>query len=182
MEEIVINWAQNHSSIQSDVFLNFITHQTFTICFIILICFAVRLYFQQTSQNKINFIRLILVFGVSAIIGLLIKYSFFRLRPCYALTSVLQKTDGVTSSFPSGHTTLSFAIFFSCVYAKEKLAIILPLFLFSCLVGYSRIALGIHYPTDILAGITLSFIVTVLINKLLPSLLKNNILKKFIYE
>ncbi|MBB6459389.1 phosphatase PAP2 family protein [Flammeovirga kamogawensis] len=181
MEEIIINWAQSHSSIQFDEFLNFITHQTFNICFIILICFAVRLYFHQNPQNKINFLRLILVFGTSAVIGLLIKHSFFRLRPCYALTSVLQKTDGATSSFPSGHTTLSFAIFFSCVYAKEKLATILPLFLFASLVGYSRIALGVHYPTDILAGITLSFVVTILINSLLPSLLKNKLVYKLIY-
>ena len=92
--------------------------------------------------------------GLFANIGLTqaLKYSFDRGRP-YAtypdLDPVVFQND---PSFPSGHTSAAFhtATLISLHYPKWY--VIAPASLWASSVGYSRMHLGVHYPTDILAG------------------------------
>ena len=62
-----------------------------------------------------------------------------------------------SSSFPSNHASNVFALaaFFSYNYRK----LMIPCFITAALIGYSRIYLGAHYPTDVLAGIALGMLV-----------------------
>ncbi len=81
----------------------------------------------------------------------LVKSAFVRPRPCLTLPDVhLLVGCGQTFSFPSGHAVTSFAIalFLSSVYVRLRW-ILFPL---AILISYSRIAVGVHYPFDILAG------------------------------
>lgn len=59
-------------------------------------------------------------------------------------------------SFPSGHTTSSFAAFGVCFLSRAKyryLALLLAL-----IIAFSRIYLHVHYPSDILGGIILGLV------------------------
>lgn len=56
-------------------------------------------------------------------------------------------------SFPSGHTTASFSIATTIALNMPRLSIIV--FTIAIIVGISRIYLGVHYPTDVAAGILL---------------------------
>ncbi len=81
----------------------------------------------------------------------LVKSIFERPRPCLTLPDVhLLVGCGQTHSFPSGHAVTSFAIaaFLSLVYPRARWV----LFPLALLVSYSRIAVGVHYPFDILVG------------------------------
>ena len=86
----------------------------------------------------------------------LLKYAVERSRPPLSLSLIY--ANGY--SFPSGHAFMA-TVFYGLVgyfvyrRTKTKLAKITVLVLFSFLIGiigYSRIYLGVHWPTDVLAG------------------------------
>lgn len=53
-------------------------------------------------------------------------------------------------SFPSGHATAALAVSLSYAVAFPALAV--PLLVLGLGVGYSRVALGVHFPGDVLVG------------------------------
>jgi len=53
-------------------------------------------------------------------------------------------------SFPSGHTSASFAIATTIAFNMPRLSIVA--FILAFAIGISRIYLGVHYPTDVMAG------------------------------
>lgn len=55
-------------------------------------------------------------------------------------------------SFPSNHTGGAFSLATSLSLNYPKWYVIAPSYLWACAVGYSRMQLGVHYPTDVLAG------------------------------
>ena len=69
-------------------------------------------------------------------------------------------------SFPSGHATNSVSTYaaLGCSAGKKWLKVIL--FLMPFLIGLSRLVLGVHYPTDILAGWLISALVILVISRI----------------
>ena len=63
-------------------------------------------------------------------------------------------------SFPSGHTAAAFCMVSLISYFFP--ALFIPAFTWALLVGISRIYLGLHYPTDIIAGIILGMLSAVM--------------------
>jgi undecaprenyl-diphosphatase len=93
-----------------------------------------------------------------------IKHIFRRERP-------YMKLEGVTTverplrdpSFPSGHTTAIFAYLTPWLFA-EPFWLTLPLFLlFSISVAWSRMHLGLHYPSDVVVGGTIGFLTALVV-------------------
>lgn len=60
------------------------------------------------------------------------------------------------SSFPSGHTTFAFTQ--AVVYSHHCSDLTIPLYVYAATVGFSRIYLGEHYPTDVLGGAILGLL------------------------
>lgn len=90
------------------------------------------------------------------ILNIVLKMSFRRPRPIpfYGLAAP------ESFSFPSGHSLISFSFFCMLAYLLNRhvrsralqIAIMACAVLLSVVVGYSRIYLGVHYPSDVLAG------------------------------
>jgi len=55
-------------------------------------------------------------------------------------------------SFPSGHTSNAFCDATSLSLNFKKWYVVVPAYTWACAVGYSRMHLGMHYPSDVLAG------------------------------
>lgn len=59
---------------------------------------------------------------------------------------------GLSYSMPSGHSAESFALATSLSLAYPKWYVIVPAYAWAASVAYSRMVVGVHYPTDVLAG------------------------------
>lgn len=82
-----------------------------------------------------------------------LKYSINRTRPYDAYPALIDASYRETSpSFPSGNTSISFAMATSLILTYPKWYVAVPGFLWAGSVGYSRMNLGVHYPSDVLAG------------------------------
>jgi len=83
----------------------------------------------------------------------LMKQGIDRKRPAESYPAEIYPYRNVSGrSFPSGHTSLVFATAASLSIECKKWYITLPAYAYACSVGYSRIYLGVHYPTDVIAG------------------------------
>lgn len=94
---------------------------------------------------------------ISAIASSTLKPLFDLPRPAGALTddSFYRIGDALLyKAFPSGHTLTAFAIATALYFSfdKNKRSLLLPVFIIASLVGLSRIAVGAHWLTDVLAG------------------------------
>lgn len=65
---------------------------------------------------------------------------------------IYSNTSSDGKSFPSGHTTLAFATATTLSLQYKKWYITVPAYAWAASVGYSRMRLGRHYPTDVAAG------------------------------
>lgn len=92
------------------------------------------------------------------IVSLLLKSVFSRPRP----DVVSHLSDVYTSSFPSGHSMMSAVVYLTlaAILAPVLKHFWIRVYVLSCavsltgLIGLSRIYMGVHYPTDVLAGWT----------------------------
>lgn len=81
-----------------------------------------------------------------------LKYSVSRERPFVNNPAIYKKTHAGPYSFPSGHTSTAFATATSLTLAYPKWYVAAPAYVWAGAVGYSRMHLGVHYPSDVLAG------------------------------
>lgn len=91
-------------------------------------------------------------FFVASAITTTLKYSINRERPFVTYPEIEQLSAGGSPSFPSGHTSDAFSNATSLSLAFPKWYVIAPAYVYASAVGYSRMHLGVHYPSDVIAG------------------------------
>ena len=130
-------------------------------------------------------ILVFLMFGLVGLGGDLLKEIIGRPRPFVTYVGeYIAFSDAGTPAFPSGHATKSMALalpFLVLIPVRDKWHIALKILLavVALSVSYSRVLLGAHYVSDVLAGIGLSMIclpiVTHLTNKVLEKMNKERL-------
>lgn len=91
-----------------------------------------------------------------------IQFLFFRPRPFIELNLIPVFNHGDMASFPSGHASLFFALAFAIFLFDKKWG---SLFLLGAvLMGIGRVAAGVHWPIDILAGALIGILSALLVN------------------
>lgn len=90
--------------------------------------------------------------GGATVANLILKGIFARTRPSI-FTPLVRETS---YSFPSGHAMVSSAFVFIVIlllwHTKYRIPAVILGLLATLLIGLSRIYLGVHYPSDVIAG------------------------------
>jgi undecaprenyl-diphosphatase len=130
-------------------------------------------------SNKTDAARRILIAFIGGLFLLnVLKWGIARSRPDF----VLPLGDVFTSSFPSGHAALSATTYFTLAVIVMRLTTERRLRIFIALVGLaltfvaglSRVYLGLHYPSDVLAGWCLGLAWALCCNLIMDRYLSNN--------
>ncbi len=119
------------------------------------VCILAFFFIEGIFQQNFSFLVIFLT-GFLQTFGLyyLIKNLVKRKRPFLKLKDIvrLDKT-GHGYSFPSGHchhSTLLYGLI--CLNFLSYPWMLIPLIIYNCLIAYSRLILGCHYPSDVLFG------------------------------
>jgi len=175
---LFVNQANN--SFLDSVML-YASSKFFWIPFYILLVVLISIKYKWNALLAVSFV--LLAVGLADLTSVhLFKNVFQRLRPCYnpALDDVINNIVGCGGKygFVSSHAANSFAIVGMVVKLigdKQKwLNWFMPLW--GVLILYSRIYLGKHYPSDVIAGAALGFLIAWLVYLLFTKVMQ---LKRF---
>ena len=128
--------------------------------FYIIVCIIIIGLFIKKKQYLHS---IVLVNGVlgSAILNFIIKNYYMRVRP-----EEYFQIEEIGFSFPSGHSMVAMSSYFILIYLlfREKPWNLKKAMAWTCtviivsLIGFSRIYLGVHWPTDVIGGFGLGFV------------------------
>lgn len=129
-----------------------ITNTTKPIAVVIPVSMFVAGMIKKDEDLKYNALQFAGALVVSTVITEGLKYTIHRARPYVTYPYLQNKTIESDPSFPSGHTSVAFATATSLSLNYHRWYVIAPSFLWATTVAYSRMDLGVHYPSDVLAG------------------------------
>ncbi len=154
-DEAVIRWMGSHQSPALDATVVEVTALgTGTV---VLMIVAVAALFLTLTQHKYSAILLLVATAGGLVLNGVLKLGFNRPRPDIFVHSV----QTVSSSFPSGHAMSSAIVYGTVAYLAARLdrrrwarwLVMLFAFVVIVLISLSRIYLGVHYPSDVVAGV-----------------------------
>lgn len=112
------------------------------------------------KHRKMGLQLLLSMLGTFIIGNLIIKNLVARPRPCDIDTTVqLLLSRPHSHSFPSGHSINSMVAAVALFLNNKKIGV--PAILIAALIGFSRLYLFVHFPTDVLAGFAIAILVAI---------------------
>lgn len=113
-------------------------------------------YLQDDKPMMRNGLKTGLAIGLSGALSTGLKYVINRPRPYVQYPDeIIKRTETGKYSFPSGHTSAAFATATALSLSAKKWYVTIPSFAYACTVGYSRMRLGVHFPSDVLGGMVI---------------------------
>lgn len=114
-----------------------------------------------TKQLRVLF-GLLLLYAIQSFIVYFLKFTVRRQRPLSPEEIKIKVAKGpgeiLDPSFPSAHTTFSFMMATVLAFCFPRCQVIF--FIFAGFIGWTRVYLGLHYPTDAMAGALLGYGIT----------------------
>jgi len=113
----------------------------------------------HNGQTRNRAYETVVSVSLSSLVSEILKFTVKEKRPSDRYPGEIFVNSPTTDpSFPSGHTVLAFSTATSLALEYKKWYITGPAFLWAGSVAFSRMYLGKHYPSDVLAGMALGVI------------------------
>lgn len=111
-------------------------------------------HINKDETMKRNGVKTVIAIGGNIAITFALKEVVRRPRPFTTYPDdIIIRQSASGFSFPSGHTSCAFATATALTLSTKKWYVAVPAFTYAGFVGYSRMRLGAHYGSDVLAGI-----------------------------
>ena len=138
----------------------------------------IRFYSRETRYWRMVMEAFFAAVFVRFVLTEIIRIIWFRPRP-FVLNDVnlLIPYNFSEASFPSGHASFYFALS-TVIYSYNKKAGIV-FYSASFLISISRVFVGVHWPSDIFAGIILGVVIGLILNKIFKKIHLLKFLEKF---
>ena len=151
----LVQYIYLHRPHAADSFLLWATNNATTIAFAF-IFILILLYVTKKRQKYLYAaVNILIIIGLGAIVSNLLKILTGRLRPYDVYENMLlDPSIGAGGfSFPSGHTTEVFTLTVAIFILLRNPYLRWASLFWALLIAYTRMAFGVHYPSDVLGGI-----------------------------
>lgn len=157
LDEQIILWIQEHVVCDGlNAPMLFISKMGNAGWFWILLGILLLLWGMKNRKLARYGLALLLCLGTTALVcNVILKPMVGRIRPYDLLGFSILVPPLADFSFPSGHTSASFAAATAIYAMNGKWGI--SAYIFAVLMGLSRLYLGVHFPTDVLMGAAIGF-------------------------
>lgn len=156
-DESVIRWVSAHHSPVLDAVMLEITALGTGI--VVLMVITVAALFLVLTQHRYSAILLLASTFGGLVLNTVLKLGFNRPRPSLLVPAI----HTLTSSFPSGHAMSAAIVYSTVAYLAARLnrhqwarwLVMTAAMMLIALISFSRIYLGVHYPSDVIAGVAI---------------------------
>jgi undecaprenyl-diphosphatase len=158
-DDSVIRWLSAHRTSGLDAAMVEVTALGTGI--VVMMIVAVAALFLGLTQHKYSAMLLLASTFGGLVLNEVLKHGFNRPRP----TIIVPAVHAVSSSFPSGHAMSAAIVYTTVGYLAARLhkrkwarwLVMTPALIVIALISFSRLYLGVHYPSDVLAGLVIGF-------------------------
>jgi undecaprenyl-diphosphatase len=157
LDELVMRWVDTHHLPALDALMLEITALGTGI--VVLMIVAVAALFLILTQHKYPAILLLASTFGGLVLNAVLKLGFDRPRPSVVVAAV----HTFSSSFPSGHAMSAAIVYSTVAYLAARLhrdkrarwLVMTGAMVLIALISFSRIYLGVHYPSDVIGGVAI---------------------------